>query len=274
MAAPSLRRLGYRRARVLILVAGLVVLSIIAAVTFARRVEPVEVIATLLFIPVFVALVFWGPWGGAIAGIVAAGVYTALRLPAIDAVGLEPFLGVIVSRAAGLILFGAVGGWALQQVERSIRKLEEHDRVDDETGLLNARAFLLDTDLEMARSTRYQTIFSVCAVEFRALDGGSRRGRRALRDVARDLRDSARTVDRVAHARDEGRHVIVAILPETGPEGAEVFSTRFADLARRRLGDVDARARTWTFPQDEAELRAFRDELRPLVEREYPDAGS
>lgn len=275
----AVRKLGYRRARALLLVVGLAVLVILALVTYLRRVETVEVIATLLFIPVFVSLMLWGPWGGALSGLAAAGVYVALRLPAIEAVGLDRFLGMIVSRTVGLVGFGLLGGWAVRQLQGSIRKLELYDQVDDATGLLNAHFFLEETDLEMSRSARYRSVFSVGAVEVptSAFDGmPRRRARRALRDLARETRRSIRVVDRAVHATDGSSHVLTVILPETGPEGAEIFTTRMVERTVRhlgsegRLGPEQVRSWSWTFPEDEEALRAFRERIRGIDAQERP----
>ncbi len=280
----GLRRLGYRRARVLLLLVGLAGLLLLAGLTYARRVETVEVVAVLLFIPVFVALVFWGPWGGTIAGALAAGVYILLRLPAIDAVGLDPFLGVIASRSVALIAFGAVGGWASRQLETSVRKLELYDHIDDETGLLNARFFLEETDLETSRSDRYQTIFSVALAEFpaSAFDGApARRRRSALRGLARELRQSIRTVDRAVHGGDGRRHLIAVVLPETGPEGAQIFTHRLGDRVAEHLRGASASFRRetvltrWaTYPEDAGQLRAFREDYRRIDRLERPELPS
>ncbi|MDQ4004753.1 MAG: GGDEF domain-containing protein, partial [Actinomycetota bacterium] len=271
-----LRRLGYRRARLLLLFLGLLVLGLIAVVNVVRGVETVEVVATVLFIPVFVGGVLWGVWGGAVAGVLAAATYAILRIPAIQAVGADPFIGLLVTRGVALVLFGLIVGWAAGQVGRALRKLEEQDQVDDLTGLLNARFFLQETDLEIARSARYQTVFSVVAVDVAAdAVAALSRPKRKLRELARELRDSVRTVDRVVHALDGDRHVIAVILPETGPEGARTFTVRMAERVARHLGSGGGplpadtyRQRSWTYPGDEEGLRAFREELRLVAAQE------
>src|SRR3546814_5145723 len=88
--------------------------------------------------------------------ILAIAVYAALRSPAIDAVGASEFTGLLASRSAAYLIFGAVGGWATQVLEGSLTKLELYDEVDDETGLYNARHLLQQTDLEMERAKRYE----------------------------------------------------------------------------------------------------------------------
>jgi GGDEF domain-containing protein len=279
----TVRRIGYKGARRLLLAAGVAVLLVTVAVMYVRRVETVEVAATLLFLPVFVALVFWNVRGGVVVGILAAAAYAALRYPAIDAVGGGRFVGLIASRAVAFIAFGALGGWASRQLESSLEKLELYDQVDDATGLLNARFFVQDIDLEMSRSRRYQTIFSVCLVDvpesaFESVDGRQRK--RAFRELGRVLRDSIRNVDRGVHASDGERHRLAVVLPETGPEGARVFTERFVERVSAFLSQRGAQVSpdrvtsiAATFPDDEAIVQRLRNEFSAIDRLEHPEAS-
>ena len=274
--------MSYAASRRLVLVVGLGVLLLIVAVMFIRRVDTVEVYAALLFIPVFLAFVFWGLRGGVLAGVGAAVAYAALRNPAIDAVGAGRFVNLIVGRGIGYIAFGALGGWATQQLEGSLEKLDVYDVVDDQTGLNNARFFVQDTDLEMARAARYKTLFSVAVVDIpaAALDSLGRRPREAaLRQLGKQIREAARTVDRAVHAREGERHRFAVVCPETGPEGARVFVDRLAEGiagflrdrgVRLEEGSVLTRA-TYTYPGDDDRLAALRQEFAAIDRIEHPD---
>jgi diguanylate cyclase (GGDEF)-like protein len=252
----------------------------VAAVMYVRRVETIEVIATLLFIPVLVGFVLWDIEGGVLAGVLAALAYGALRYPAIDAVGFGRFSELIASRSVAYLLFGAIGGWAGRQLEASIVKLELYDQIDDPTGLYNARFFVQDTDLEVSRSKRYQTIFSVAVVDIptSAFDSmGRRRSKAALRDIGRLLRQAVRTVDRCVHAVDEEIHRFAVVLPETGREGAGIFTQR---LTRRMVEFVAKRGaairseqvgeRALTYPDDEGELENLRTRFSEIDRAEHP----
>jgi GGDEF domain-containing protein len=279
----AVRRIGYRGARRLLLAAGIAVLLITVAVMYVRRVETVEVLATVLFLPVFVALVFWGVRGGVLVGILAAAAYAALRYPAIDAVGAGRFGGVIASRAVAYIAFGALGGWASRQLETSLEKLELYDQIDDDTGLFNARFFVQDIDLEMSRSKRYQTVFSVSVVDipssaFEPLAGRQRK--RAFREIGKVLRDSVRTVDRAVHAQDPHRHRFAVVLPETGPEGVRVFTERLVErlsdfLSQRgaRVSPDAASTMAVTFPEDESAIQALRAQFEAIDRVDHPEAS-
>jgi GGDEF domain-containing protein len=269
-----LSRLGYATARRLIVVAGLVVLAVVAVVMYARRVDEVEVAATLLFVPIFLAFIFRGAVGGVVAALAAIGVYTALRYPAIDAVGFAHFAGLITSRSAAYLIFGAVGGWSAQVLEGSLEKLELYDEIDDATGLYNARHLLNQTDLEMARARRYRTLFSLVEIDLPAAplhDLGTRHRRAALRDLGRLLRDGLRTVDHVVHAHDGDTHRLVAILPETGTVGAAVFGERLYERIRAfltgrgaRLGEAEGELRSLTYPGDDDAVAGLRSEFERI----------
>lgn len=269
-----LSELGYTRARRLLVLTGLLVLAVVAVVMYARRVDGIEVAATLLFVPIFLAFTFRGVVGGTVAAVAAIGVYAALRYPAIEAVGAGEFTGLLASRAAAYLIFGAVGGWSTQVLEGSLEKLELYDEIDDETGLFNARHLLHQTDLEMARARRYQTLFSVVVLDVPAapLHALRARPRRALlRDLGRQLRDGVRTVDHVVHAHDGDRHRLVAVLPETSREGAEVFRGRFDERIRTFFADrgaafaaADGRATALTYPGDDDGMEALRAEFQRI----------
>ncbi|HEX4902368.1 MAG TPA: hypothetical protein VFV42_06135 [Acidimicrobiales bacterium] len=266
MAPPSMSaqlvRLGYRRARQLLGLVGLGILAVLVAVLLVRSVDTAEVIATLLFAPVFLLLLWFGLPGGLLGAAAATGVYVVLRADAIDAVGWGEFSAIIVSRAIAYFLFGAVGGWASGTLEMSLDKLDLYDQVDDLTGVNNSRFLLSDVDLEKARSLRYQTIFSVSLLE---IDGapiaalGGRRRRALLRELGTKLADGVRTMDRVAHGYDGRVHRIATILPETAEEGARVFHDRLMERVRELLAaggvaDVSVSGSALTIPGDDEAL--------------------
>lgn len=282
MMSQGLSRMSYDRARRLLLAAGLLVLVLTAAVMFIRRVETVEVLATLLFIPVFIGLVFWSLKGGLIAGVLAALAYAGLRYPAIEAVGVERFIGLILSRSFAYIAFGLIGGWANSQLAGSLTKLELYDQIDDQTGLFNARFFVQDTDLELSRSKRYQTVFSVVVVDFpsEGAEALPRRQRVALyRELGRMLKEAVRTVDRAVHGFDGDRHHFAVVLPETGREGASIFVGRLADrmslfLTERKLGisDGDVTRTSVTFPDDgDQAVEELRNRFRAIDRFDHPE---
>jgi GGDEF domain-containing protein len=267
----QLVQVGYDRARRLLVLVGLVILVIVVAGLLARSVDHVEVIGTLLFVPIFLALMYWGVPGGAIAGVAATFVYVVLRSDAIDAVGFGEFAGVVVSRGLGYLLFGVAGGWASSTLELSLEKLELYDTIDDLTGLHNARFLLDDVGLERARSERYETVFSVSFAEIPAAEIGAlsaRRRRQLLRELGQRLDAAVRTVDRVAHGFDGRVHHVAVVLPETASEGAEIFHDRLVAQLREFFAgrDVDTlpTGDACTVPGDDARLEERLDAWRRI----------
>lgn len=279
--AASSHRMGYGRARLLLLVAGLLVMGLLTAFVYIRQVEGPERYGAVLFIPVFIAFVFWNIPGGAIAGVLAGATYIGLRWTQLDVFGTQGFIELVFARTIFYVAFGVIGGWANKQMQGSLNKLELYDQIDDRTGLFNARFFLQDTDLEMSRAGRYQTLFSIASVDVpaQAIAQLSKRQRSSLlKDMGRILKESVRTVDRAVHASDHRAHKIAVVLPETAKEGVRIFTGRLAD----RLGDYliskgvpvtkgQIVSRALTFPDDEGEVNVLRAEFASIEHSEHPE---
>jgi GGDEF domain-containing protein len=273
--------IDYRRARLLLLGAGFGVLLLTAGIMFARRVETPEVLATLFFIGIFVAFMFWRIKGGILAAVIAAIAYVLVRQPAIDAVGIGHFSGLIASRSFAFLAFGILGGWANQQLEGSLNKLELYDQIDDETGLYNARFFIQDSDLEMSRAQRYQTIFSVSSIEIpdaALLTMTKRQKSNTLRELARLIQAALRTVDHAAYGMSGGVHRLAIILPETGKEGAHIFTSRLVQKIAEYLTSKGATLTADQIKNEEITLpeeKALLDELvvtfRAIDRMQHPE---
>jgi GGDEF domain-containing protein len=280
-APTAIGGMPYPVARRLLLAGGLLVLLVTAGVMYARRVDTVEVVAVLLFIPVFLAFTYWRIVGGLVGGVLASLVYLFLRLDAIDQVGLNVFRGHLLSRTIAYLSFGLLGGWAASQVEDSLSKLDLYDQIDDATGLFNARFLVQDIDLERARSTRYQTLFSLVLVDVpgAAFGAMSRRQRAAaLKGLGKILRESVRTVDRVVHSFDGTRHRLAVVLPETGREGAAIFATRLVDwvtdyLRQRNAATDGVTHVAHTFPDEEGAITSVREEFFAVEQAEHPETA-
>jgi hypothetical protein len=85
-------------------------------------------------------------------------------------------------------------------------------------------------------------------------------------------------VDRAVHARDGSVHRFAVICPETGAEGAAVFSGRLAErvaaFVRGRgvalpAGDLVSVA--CTFPGDDDRMVALREQFAAIDRFEHPD---
>lgn len=273
----STKTLSYERTRWLLLLVGLVILGLIAAIMFARRVDPVEVAATILFLPVFMAFLLFGIRGGIVGGLLAALGYVALRYPDIQAVGADRFAGLIATRSIGYLVFGVVGGWATDTLSASIVKLDLYDHIDDATGLHNSRYLIETIDLERSRSTRYEKVFSVVTIE-RPLQTNGKQRKRYINAVAADIRLGARTVDQVVHATQDDVDIFAIVLPETGAEGSRVFAGKLTTHLDEVASSFEEGTGTWlpstvTFPGQETELDALVARFKEIVKVDYPESS-
>ncbi len=265
--------LTYEKARSLLMLAGLTLIGFVALVALIRGVDQVEVVATLLFIPIFAGFMLMGMPGGLATAVMAAVVYLLLRQPAIALVGFPALAGQIITRLIGYLVFGLGGGWAIRQIRATLDKMALYDDVDDETGLGNARSFLEVADVEKARADRYQKVFSVVAAEFVAWDElPARRQRSQLRELGTRLAAGVRSSDHTAHGRSRGRHVIGVVLPETAAEGAQIVADNLHRQLAKAIGSEEVRVVTATYPGNEAALTHVIDLFREIDRRSRPVA--
>lgn len=276
-------RLPHERAKPLLLGVGVALLVVVSLVMYLRRVDTVEVLATLFFVPIFAALLFWGWRAGVAVAVLAAAGYAWLRFPAIEAVGFVRFLGVLLGRTAAYLAFGAIGGWASQHLTTSIEKLDEVDPVDDATGLFNAREFVRAIQLEKARSQRYGKEFSVAVADFPAgpIDALGRRERETLlKALGSRIRESIRSVDRASFGRHDDRFALAVVLPETGAEGAQTFLENLRltlvevlEQSQAAGGAATIGATTATFPTETDAMNAVTDHYRELAKQAFPESA-
>ena len=275
------RSVSYPQARGLVLAIGLAALAIVVLIMYVRRVDPTEVSATMFFLPVFVGFLFWGIRGGLLLGALATVGYIWMRAPAIDLVGWGELLGLIVTRGAGYLAFGLIGGWATDQLRDSITKLDLYDQIDDATGLFNSRSLVETVDLEKSRATRYEKIFSLVVAELPLPEELNRRARRNfLTDLGDRVQRSVRAVDHPVHARDGAAAVLAFVLPETSAEGARIFgaklSEQIASLAGEHHLNLDSEAITTivaSYPEEPAAIGEIVSRFRRIAVEEFPEAA-
>lgn len=127
-----------------------------------------------------------------------------------------------------VLAVAAIGGltWTIMALRRSLARERRLARVDDLTGVRNARAFHEAAGAEIERARRYQHPFSVAVVDL-----GSRVGDELVRAAAAALRGALRGTDVVARL---GRDEFIALLPETTAASSRIvlekLRTAFAEL--------------------------------------------
>lgn len=223
--------MNYDKARGILLATGVALFGLIALTAFVRDVDGVEVVAALMYAPILAALLSFGSAAGLVMGVLAAGVYVGLRLPAIELVGFAPIAGTLMSRVLGYIAFGGLGGWAADQIRGALDRYQLIDEVDEPSGLGNSRSVVNALARESSRAKRYASPFSVVTTSFGEL-GEGRRARSVLGDLGRKVALSIRDSDHAAHVFADGMHRIIVVLPETGADGAETVRMNLDNLVR------------------------------------------
>jgi diguanylate cyclase (GGDEF)-like protein len=130
-----------------------------------------------------------------------------------------PIILLALAAIAGLI-------WAVMSLRRSVARESRLARIDDLTGVRNARAFHEAAGAEIERARRYQHPFSVAVVDL-----GTRVGDEVVRAAASALRAALRATDSVARL---GRDEFIILLPETPAPAARIvlekLKTGLADI--------------------------------------------
>jgi diguanylate cyclase (GGDEF)-like protein len=128
-----------------------------------------------------------------------------------------------------LLALAAIGAlsWAVKALRRSLARERRLARIDDVTGVRNARAFHEAAGAEIERARRYQHPFSVAAVDL-----GTRVGDDIVRSAAASLKAALRATDSVARL---GRDEFIILLPETPAAAARIV------LEKLRTGLADVR---------------------------------
>lgn len=129
-----------------------------------------------------------------------------------------------------VLALAAIGGltWAVMALRRSLARERRLARIDDLTGVRNARAFHEAAGAEIERARRYQHPFSVAVVDL-----GTRVGDELVRAAAAAMRTALRATDIVARL---GRDEFIALLPETPAAAARIV------LDKLRVGLAELRS--------------------------------
>lgn len=131
-----------------------------------------------------------------------------------------------------VLALAAIGGltWTILALRRSLARERRLARVDDLTGVRNARAFHEAAGAEIERARRYQHPFTVAVVDL-----GTRVGDDVVRAAAAALRGALRATDIVARL---GRDEFIALLPETTAASARIVLDKLrGGLAALRTTD-------------------------------------
>jgi GGDEF domain-containing protein len=275
---PQGRAKGSRVGSTSLIVLAVAILSLLSASQIARGVDPVEILASVLFLGIFAAVVYFELAGGIVAAAAATLAYGVARLPAVDVVGSPSVARLITLRGAAFFAFGVLGSYALKRFRTAITIASFGHHLDYETGCLSTRQIFSDLDIEIARSLRYGSTFSIVMLEVGVQSLATLKSAvraEALAQLGTLLRSTARTTDRLGIVDVRSERRIFAILAETPKTGADAFAKRMGDrVADLWLGKGVAvspeRAQSYSFSDQPNEVRRLRNELatelgEPLV---------
>ena len=272
-------RVEYRQFERLIIgvTAALVVGTI--AVSLPRGGETaVEVAAQIAIVLVVAGASHWGRKGGTICALVASIAYLAASLPIIANNLTGPSVYLVVSRIAGYLLLGIVGGEIFGRVKYVFAGMRDAGTIDHFSRVFSERFAADAVRQALARADRYDEPFSLVFVTLEPQFTGNARTKRMralVRSVANVIRDDVRIVDDVAHLAD-GRFVV--LLPYTSATGARVVAARLVTAIGSAHGTDQAHVVTECLaaPENGAAIEAFRRQLgAPEVDAlSYPGSGA
>ncbi len=163
-----------------------------------------------------------------------------------------------------------------EELVRYTERLNELALHDPLTGLRNYRDFHAMLDMELERSRRYDTEWSVVLFDidhFRRIstDEGRSEGDRVLREVAHVIAEVGRSSDLVARI---GSDEFALVLAGTTQEDAKRAAERVAAEVTKRMGDVSLSFGTASWPVDgeSKELVLLRADMQLRTARPQPDA--
>jgi GGDEF domain-containing protein len=260
------QRMDYRRfERLIILVTVVLVVGAIAASIPSGGGTVIEVAAQIAIVAVVAAAAHWGRKAGTIWALVASIAYLAVRLPLIADGFSGPAILLVVSRIAGYLLLGIVGGEIFGRVKYRFALSMDSSSIDDFSRVYNERYAARAVRQALARVDRYTEPFSLVLLtlgaEF-AGDGRTDHLRTLVRSVANVLRDDVRIIDDVAHLSD-GRFAV--LLPRTNARGAHSVASRLATAVGSAHGvnDGNVVSECLTAPEDSAAIEAFARQYEP-----------
>jgi GGDEF domain-containing protein len=221
---------------------------------------PIELAGQVGILLVLAVALHWGRKGGTAAALVASGLYLAIQAPHISS-GTPSSAGVllIVSRVAGYLLLGIVGGEIFGRIKYAFAESKDASSIDSFSRVYSERFAKRASQQALARAQRYGEPFSIVFVELEgyfASHSDTKQLKAMVRSVANVLRDDVRISDDVAYLKD-GRFAV--LLPHTSASSVGVVASRLAMTVGMAHGVKREHVVTqsWSTPDDTAAIEAF-----------------
>ena len=180
-------------------------------------------VSIFYLLPIFLVTWFTERWMGITISIVSAITWLITDFTAGHAYSYPaiPYWNMIVRLGTFLIMT-----LILSALKKALEHEKELARTDPLTGVANGRYFIALADMEINRARRYKHSFTVVYIDldnFKTVNDhfGHSTGDALLRSVAHTIRNNIRATDIVGRL---GGDEFAILLPETGPEPAEVIT--------------------------------------------------
>jgi len=182
-------------------------------------------VSIFYLLPIFLVTWFTERWMGVTISIVSAITWLITDFTAGHAYSYPaiPYWNMIVRLGTFLIMT-----LILSALKKALEHEKELARTDPLTGVANGRYFITLADMEINRARRYKHSFTVVYIDldnFKTVNDhfGHSTGDALLRSVAHTIRNNIRATDIVGRL---GGDEFAILLPETGPEPAEVITCK------------------------------------------------
>jgi diguanylate cyclase (GGDEF)-like protein len=182
-------------------------------------------VSIFYLLPIFLVTWFTERWMGVTISIVSAITWLITDFTAGHAYSYPaiPYWNMIVRLGTFLIMT-----LILSALKKALEHEKELARTDPLTGVANRRYFITLADMEINRAHRYKHSFTVVYIDldnFKTVNDhfGHSTGDALLRSVAHTIRNNIRATDIVGRL---GGDEFAILLPETGPEPAEVITRK------------------------------------------------
>jgi diguanylate cyclase (GGDEF)-like protein len=200
--------------------------AIVVLVGVIDHITGPELFVSIFYLfPIFLVTWFTERWMGVTISIVSAITWLITDFTAGHAYSYPaiPYWNMIVRLGTFLIMT-----LILSALKKALEHEKELARTDPLTGVANGRYFITLADMEINRARRYKHSFTVVYIDldnFKTVNDhfGHSTGDALLRSVAHTIRNNIRATDIVGRL---GGDEFAILLPETGPEPAEVITRK------------------------------------------------
>lgn len=236
-------------------------LIIVATLPLVEMGSASEVATLAILAGVLWAAALGGGRPGAIAALLGALFYAALRLPTF---GDDPLgtAAAVVARLIAFIAVGLAGGVLISRLKALLTSVERSGVRDVESGVYSAAYMQQLMVLELEEHIRYKKPFGVVEV------AGSI-SKADVRPLGGELDENARASDTVGRSMNGG---FLIILPQTDLDGATIAARRIQSTATSS-SEADLKINTFAAPQHLQELRKLVGTLDEEIPAPLPKPG-